>query len=163
MTAHINIGSNLGHRAEQIARAVSLLDPSVGRVERVSAPFMSAAWGYESSGEFINVGVNVSTRLDAAAIVDRLQAIERTIDPDGCHRDADGNYADRRIDLDLICLGDADVSEENVTVPHPRMHLREFVLVPMAEIMPGWTHPRLGITVEKILENLRNKTGGQAV
>lgn len=163
MIAHINIGSNLGHRADFIARAVSLLGRQVGRVLRISTPVRSGAWGFESDNEFLNVGVNVETELTPAEIVKRLLDIERTIDPNGQHRDSEGNYADRCIDLDLICLGGMIVCEPGVILPHPRMHLRQFVLAPMTEILPGWLHPQFGLTVEKIFENLRNKTRGADV
>jgi len=157
LTAHINIGSNLGHRAELIARAVSLLAGSIGRVERVSSPVESAAWGYESDNVFLNVGVNVNTDLVADEIVGRLKRIEREIDPAGTHRDSDGNYVDRMIDLDLICLDNVVSSSEIAQVPHPHMQAREFVLRPMAEILPDWVHPASGKNAAKMLAELCNK------
>lgn len=157
MTAHINIGSNIGHRAEQISRAVSLLQERLGAVTQRSTPFVSQAWGYDSAAAYTNVGVNVETGLDAASIVDVLKAIEQTIAPGESHRDAVGGYTDRHIDLDLISLDDAVIDVPGATVPHQRMHEREFVLRPMAEILPGWRHPRLGVSVEKLLEELHNK------
>jgi len=157
LTAHINIGSNLGHRADLIARAVSLLGRRVGTVRRVSAPVETPPWGYASPHAFLNVGVNVETDLAPDGIVGRLQAIELEIDPACRHRDACGNYIDRKIDIDLICLDDTVADSPVATVPHPRMHEREFVLRPMAEILPGWEHPLLHEKVGKLLENLCNK------
>lgn len=158
MIAHINIGSNLGHRADQIARAVFLLAQRVGTVRRVSAPVESPSWGYESPNTFLNVGVNVETDLAPDEIVGRLQAIEREIDPACRHRNARGGYVDRKIDIDLICIGDMVTDTAVATVPHPRMHEREFVLRPMLEILPDWEHPLLHEKVGKLLENLCNKT-----
>ncbi len=134
-----------------ISRAVSLLAERVGRIEAVSSPFESAAWGYESENSFRNVGVNVKTGLPAPRIVARLKEIERTIDANSCHRNADGSYADRIIDLDLISLDSEIWNLDNVAVPHPRMHLREFVLVPMSEILPAWRHPLLAMTPDELL------------
>lgn len=155
-TAHINIGSNLGHRAALIDRAVSLLSERVGEVLAVSEPVESAPWGYCSPNPFLNRGVNVRTSLDACALLGRLHEIEREIAPGSAHRTADGAYADRSIDLDLICLDSEVVDTGGVTVPHPRMHLREFVLVPMARIWPDWEHPQLHLTPQKMIDALRN-------
>lgn len=157
MTVHINIGSNLGHRAKLIARAVSLLGRRIGRVERVSSPVESAAWGYESDNAFLNVGVNVDTGLGADEIVAELKSIESEIDPGGAHRDGSGRYVDRMIDLDLICMGNVVAVSEISEVPHPRLHLREFVLRPLAEILPGWEHPLLRENAAKMLAGLCNK------
>ena len=102
MIAHINIGSNLGRRAELISRAVSLLDPLVGSVLAVSQPIETEAEGFSSENLFLNVGVNVETPLAPKEIISRLQQIERMVDAGVCHRTATGNYCDRTIDLDLI-------------------------------------------------------------
>ena len=151
MIAHINIGSNLGHRAELIARAVSMLDPAVGRVMAVSRPVESEPDGFESPNTFINVGVNVETALGAEEIVGRLRQIELAIDARGSHRNERGEYCDRKIDLDLICL-DAIVSNSpTATLPHPRMAARRFVLEPMVEILPDWIHPTLKKTPGELL------------
>ncbi|MDE6513565.1 MAG: 2-amino-4-hydroxy-6-hydroxymethyldihydropteridine diphosphokinase [Muribaculaceae bacterium] len=151
MIAHINIGSNLGRRAELISRAVSLLDPLVGSVLAVSQPVETEAEGFSSENLFLNVGVNVETTLAPKEIISRLQQIERMVDADVCHRTAAGNYCDRTIDLDLICLGNLVCSSPEATLPHPRMARRRFVLVPMAEILPGWTHPQLKLTPQQLL------------
>lgn len=161
--AHVNIGTNLGDRAELIGRAVGLLGEEVGRVCAVSTPVESEAWGYESPNRYLNVGVNVATELDAELLVGRLQTIERSIDPAGVHRDAAGGYADRMIDLDLICLDGETVDSPTATVPHPRMHLRPFVLAPMAEILPQWRHPRQGLTAAELLAKTCNNIGGKNV
>lgn len=154
MIVHINIGSNLGNRTENLQRAVSLLDTLVGQVVSISHVIESEAWGYESSNPFLNLGVNVETPLKAAEIIQRLEEIEQEIDPSGCHRNSKGGYADRIIDLDLICMSNLTVDTPKVTLPHPRMHLREFVLRPMTEIMPDWEHPLLQCNPLKLLEKL---------
>lgn len=129
----------------------------------MSRPFSSPAWGYDSTETYTNLGVNVETELDAAAIVGELKAIEHSIAPGESHRDASGQYADRHIDLDLICLGTTTSDAPEATVPHPRMHEREFVLRPMAEILPGWQHPRLHSNVENLLAALHNKNTAAGV
>lgn len=151
MIAHINIGSNLGRRAELISRAVSLLDPMVGKVIAVSQPIETEADGFQSNNLFINVGVNVETDLSPAETVDRLHRIERMVDSNVCHRTASGEYCDRTIDLDLICMGPTICTDPRATLPHPRMARRLFVLKPLAEILPDWVHPILKKTPQSLL------------
>lgn len=158
MQAHINIGSNLGNRAENISRAVSLLGRKVGRVREVSGCVESEAWGYSSPNAFLNLGVNVESDYDGEKIVRLLKEIEAEIDPGGQHRDESGGYADRAIDLDLICLEREVINSPTLTLPHPRMHLREFVLAPLAEIWPEWEHPVLRKSAKKLLEEVYNKS-----
>ena len=122
MIAHINIGSNQGNRKVNIDRAVALL-PEAGTVAAVSEPVCSEPWGFDSESEFMNVGVNLETRLTAAALLEKLKRIEREISPEGKHRTESGAYADREIDLDLIAYGDMKIESENLTLPPPRISL----------------------------------------
>ncbi len=156
-TAHFNIGSNLGDRLALIGRAVALLEAHTGAVAAVSEPVMSAPWGYDSDCEYINVGVSIDTDLTPARLLAIAMEAEREIDPDGCHRTPSGSYADRLIDIDLICMG-STVSQADPELPHPRMHLREFVLEPLATMLPQWRHPLLGLTASELLEKLHTKT-----
>ncbi len=150
MIAHINIGSNLGNRAASIDRAVALLS-DLGEVRAVSSPFVSRAWGYESDNEFLNVGVNLETDLPSLDLLEGLKRIERQIAPEGTHRTVDGGYADREIDLDLIARGAELISTPELTLPHPRMRQRAFVLGPLAELMPEWRHPKTHLTASEML------------
>ncbi len=157
MIAHINIGSNLGDRAAHINAAIDLLGSTAGRVIAVSSPWHSGPWGYDSPNMFMNVGVNIDTDLSPTALLDTVKTAERTIDPDGRHRTAEGGYADRTIDIDIIAMGDEIRRSPDPQLPHPRMHLRPFVLGPMAQILPQWRHPLLGgISPAKLLAAMYN-------
>lgn len=138
---HINIGSNSGHREALLEQAVAAISVALpGRV-RVSDVIESEPWGFESVNRFLNVGVMVVMESDdsrgreerALEIFERLMEIQRSIDPSP-HRDSEGNYIDRRIDIDLICIDDWVVDTPVLTLPHPRMHLREFVMKPLREL-----------------------------
>ncbi len=154
MIAHINIGSNLGDRADMLSRAVSLLNRMVGKVEAVSEPIETEPFGYDSPNNFLNIGVNVETDKSPLEIVDCLKKIEQTLAPGGCHRDAAGNYCDREIDLDLICLGSTVSTDPRATVPHPGLTHRKFVLHPLAELLPQWRHPQTNSAAAEILKRL---------
>lgn len=165
MKAHINIGSNLGNSSVLIERAVAgiaLLAPD-GRL-RVSTVVESEPWGFASPNRFVNVGVEIDTAMSAGELLSRLLELQHSIS-DASHRDATGGYADREIDIDLIFLGDSVVPDPEhwgqvaeggqcggtVVVPHPRMHLRGFVLEPVLELSPQWRHPVLGLTASEML------------
>lgn len=154
MIAHINIGSNQGNRKENIDRAVTLLS-NAGMISAISAPVNSAPWGFDSDSDFLNVGVNLETRLTAMELLSELKCIEHEISPNGKHRTENGDYADREIDLDLIAYGNEIVESENLTLPHPRMTQRRFVLEPMASLMPEWRHPGNGMTCEEMLQKIQ--------
>lgn len=119
MIAHINIGSNLGDRAAHINAAIDLLGSTAGRVIAVSSPWHSGPWGYDSPNMFMNVGVNIDTDLSPTALLDTVKTAERTIDPDGRHRTAEGGYADRAIDIDIIAMGDQIRRSPDPQLPHP--------------------------------------------
>ncbi len=121
---------------------------------------------------YINIGSNQGDRRAniaraVALIADTLHvkpqlssAIEPSISP-ASHRKPDGSYADRIIDIDLIAYGDTAIdmtqtpSGNSLTLPHPRMHLRKFVLLPMLRLAPEWTHPVTGLTPADMLQKLK--------
>lgn len=156
---HINIGSNTGDRAAQIERAVAALceriDPEQRAEIRLAPIEESEPWGFESDNRFLNLGlmVDMSGDADPIAVLDALQAVEREIS-DTPHRNADGGYADRPIDLDLIAIDDRVIDTPRLQLPHPRMHLRDFVLRPIAFLDPGWLHPQTGLTAAQMLSSL---------
>jgi len=152
--AHINIGSNLGDSRSLIERAaagIALL--SEGSVRR-SAFVESDAWGFDSPHRFVNMGMEIETSLHPPELLHRLLDIQNGIS-DGPHRMPDGAYVDRLIDIDLIFVDDEVVDDdEELTLPHPRMHLRPFVLKPLMELSPDWVHPLTGRTAAGMLQLL---------
>ena len=144
MLAHINIGSNIGDSRSAIERAVADVFSLSEGVKRRSGLVESEPWGFESPNRFLNVGVEIETTLHPEALLSRLQEIERRISP-ASHRNPDGTYRDRVIDLDLIFMGrqKGDVFEmlicdsPRLTLPHPRAVERDFVMSPIRELHPG--------------------------
>ncbi len=137
-----------------IDRAVAFIS-EIGVVKAVSSPVLSAPWGFVSDSEFVNVGVNLDVGLSSSGLLVALKGIERKIAPEESHRTADGGYADRTIDLDLIAYGAEITETPELTLPHPHMAEREFVLRPMAEIMPQWRHPKNGLSPSEMLEKIQ--------
>ena len=152
--AYINIGSNQGDRKAHIGQAVALI-ADIAESEIVQSDYIETPpWGYRSSEPYLNLGIAFATSLQPEQLLDMLLAIERSINP-ASHRDADGNYVDREIDIDLIAVDNIIIDSPRLTLPHPRMHLRDFVLAPMAQLAPDWRHPRLGLTPVQLLHNLK--------
>lgn len=154
MIAHINIGSNVGDRLAQIGKAVAEIERSFGRKATVSTPFRSAPWGYDSDAEYINIGVNVEVDdMNPIDVFERLMAIQSSL-TSAPHRNAEGGYIDRELDIDLIAIDSLVVNTPSLTLPHPAMQLRRFVLQPMAEIHPRWIHPQFKLSTIQLLNNL---------
>lgn len=140
-SVYLSIGSNSGDRRALIGRAVAALSllPEVSAI-RTSDYYRSEAWGFESANEFLNIAVALYfdrnrkwTYEEAEALLDITQNIERSISSQP-HRNADGSYRDREIDIDIIAIDDQTISTSRLTVPHPLASQRLFVTVPLAEI-----------------------------
>ena len=154
-TVSVNIGTNLGDREANLRRAVDEIARSVGSTPRVSSIYESEAWGYQSDNPFFNIAVEFESDLPVGRLLDIFQRIEREAGSSS-HRNADGSYADRLVDIDIIYYGDSIISSDTLVTPHPRMEQREFVLVPLCELSPQWKHPISGLTAEEMLKNLQN-------
>lgn len=145
MTLYLNIGSNIGDRRSNLLRAVALIKQQPWLYPdtlRISDFVESEPWGFSSDNTFLNIGVavDIDTTISPIHILDSLLAVQNRINPDN-HRDNRGNYIDRVIDIDIIAIDQLVYSHPRLTIPHPRMHLREFVLKPMRQLAPEWQHP----------------------
>lgn len=154
MTIHLNLGSNLGEREDTLGRAVALIKDALPGRLTCSQIIETPAWGFESANPFLNLGVMVETdeECDPIELLHTLQKIQHSLDPSP-HRDASGGYIDRAIDIDIIAIDDLVLDSPELTLPHPRMHLRRFVLGPMAQLAPDWHHPLLHLTPEEMLSD----------
>ncbi len=123
--------------------------PHVASV-RCSRVVESEPWGFESEHRFLNMGVELSVDCSPEELFKGLMHVQDRI-CGASHRSASGGYADRLIDVDLIYFDDVIMSTPRLTLPHPRMHLRDFVLRPVEELAPGWHHPQTGLTAAEML------------
>ena len=144
--AYVGLGANLGDREGSIRRAAELIG-----ARRLSSIRETEPWGYADQPLFLNAVAEVETALAPRALLDELLAVERRLGRDR----AGPRYGPRTIDLDLLLYGDRVVDEPGLTVPHPRLHERIFVLEPLAELAPSLEIPGNG-TVQALLAGLQS-------
>ena len=150
MRVFISIGSNLGDRVANCREAVRRLAGYDGlRVVKTSSLYETEPWGVTDQGPFINAAVEIDTGLAPDALIDLLKGVEA-----GMGRTEGRRWGPRLIDLDIIFYGDRVVDEASLKVPHPSADERAFVLVPLNEIAPGFTHPASGRKVSELLRVL---------
>ncbi len=140
MRVHLNIGSNQGDSRALIGQAVALIASRWPEATLATAgPVASEPWGYSSPHRFLNLAV----MLDGAppeppeAVLDALQAIERTVGGGAPHRTPEGLYCDRPIDIDIIDIDGLDIDTPRLQLPHPRAALRPFVMEPLRQLDPA--------------------------
>lgn len=131
---YFSLGSNLGHREDNIKRAVSLLEERVGRLLRCSSMMETEPWGFQSDNTFINAAACFETTLSPLQLLECTQEIEREMGR--TTKSVDGVYHDRIIDIDILLYGSETVNLPNLKIPHPHINEREFVLKPLSEILP---------------------------
>jgi 2-amino-4-hydroxy-6-hydroxymethyldihydropteridine diphosphokinase len=153
-TAAIGLGANLpssaGAPVNTIAAAMQRLE-GYGRVTVRSSFYRTAPVGYTDQPTFVNAAVLLETELAPLPLLDALLAIERSF---GRDRAAGPPKGPRTLDLDLLLYDDMVLNDPGLTVPHPAMHEREFVLTPLAEIAAEWRHPALGRTIGELAMEL---------
>ncbi len=150
---YLSLGSNVGDRADNLRHAVAALEDTGVRVWQVSSIYETEPVDLREQPWFLNCVVKAETELPAAELLKKLGQIEllmgsKKIVPKG----------PRPIDLDILLYGDKSVETPELRVPHPRMHLRRFVLVPLAEIAPGLRHPAWDTNAEGLLERTPDKS-----
>jgi len=147
-TAILLIGGNLGDRTSNLEKAVQLITETAGEVVRTSALYQTAPWGAVDQPDYLNQGVEIRTAMDALTLLHTLLEIERKIG-----RIRQEKWGSRVIDIDLIFFNDSIINLPELRLPHPRMQLRQFVLVPLLEIVPDYVHPVLHKTVKELAES----------
>ena len=134
----ISLGSNLGNKIQHLNQAILAIEKSVGEIEFVSSFHESRAWGYDSEFLFMNACITCYTILSPFELLEKLKGIEREM---GRIKKING-YEDRCIDLDIIFYNADSIQTAGLSIPHPRFKSREFVMIPLKEIVkekdPFW-------------------------
>lgn len=144
----LSLGSNLGQSALNLRAAIAKIEERAGTVVASSALYQTAPWGYGSENPFLNQVIVIATNHSAQIVLHDLQSIELDM---GRIRSTD-EYQDRVIDIDILLYAKGIISQEALTIPHPKMHLRRFCLVPLNEIAPNWIVPGFDKPVHALLK-----------
>lgn len=149
--AFIGIGSNIGDRRGNCLKAVTLLEQHGQTLLKSSSLYETEPWGVKDQPRFINMVVELETELSPSGLLSLLKKIEKDMG-----RVYSGRWGPRLIDLDILLYEELIVDEEELRIPHPRMHERVFVLEPLAEICPQKVHPVLLQRVDVLLRTLKS-------
>lgn len=144
--AWLLVGGNMGNREHYLAQALIQIGKNCGAVVKKSALYQTAAWGLQDQHAFLNQAVELETKLPADALLATLLNIEENL---GRRRYI--KYGPRTIDIDILLFNDDIINTKNLTVPHPQLQNRRFVLVPLAEICGHKLHPVLFKTMTQLL------------
>ena len=156
-------GGNTGDVKRTLQAAQQLINARVGAVLRCSHRYESKPWGFDAEQHFSNQALEVSTDLQPLEVLEAVQAIEQEL---GRNRAAEAvekartgvAYTSRPIDIDILLYDDEVISSPELTIPHPGIAEREFVLTPLCEVLRQRPHPVLGLTMGELRDNLLRKT-----
>lgn len=144
---YLGLGTNLGDREKNLRTALGHIEKRIGEITSVSAFHETEPWGFASDNKFLNAVAGVSSALAPSGILDEIRNIEEEM---GRKIKSNGTYADRIIDIDILLYNDLVVETGTLTIPHPLMAERDFVICPLAEIAPEITHPVLGEKIRQL-------------
>ena len=133
-TLYLSLGTNMGNRHENLSLAQELIGREVGTVVSASDIIETEPWGFESSNRFLNMAVKVETTLQPLEVLHTTQEIERKLGR--TQKSVNREYHDRMIDIDILLYDDLVMNTPELTIPHPLMYQREFVMKPLTQIAP---------------------------
>ena len=147
-TVYLALGTNLGDRQANLEAALDALSSQIRLLDE-SAIYQTAPWGYEDQPDFLNQVVRAETTLSPRESLAFVKRVEEQVG-----REPSFRYGPRKIDIDILFYEDWIVDEDDLIIPHPRLHQRAFVLVPLADLAPDLCHPELKSTVLEMLKEV---------
>jgi 2-amino-4-hydroxy-6-hydroxymethyldihydropteridine diphosphokinase len=145
---YLGLGSNLGDRSAYLKKAVEEMQPDV-QVLCASAIYETAPWGFVDQEDFLNMVIEAETELSPPALLKKIKETEKHVG-----RQATFRNGPREIDIDILVYGDEEFKEDGLQIPHPRLHERVFMLVPLAELVPELRIPGQDQSVAELVQYL---------
>lgn len=146
--AYLALGTNIGNKRRNMITAAALLAERVGDVLALSGFYETEPWGFQSVHTFLNAALQLETALSPLELLKATQQIELEM---GRTEKSNGVYHDRIIDIDILLYDDLILQTPELTLPHPLMHERRFVMEPLSEIAPNVIHPVFGKSVISLM------------
>ena len=134
---YLSLGSNQGDKLKNLQKAINEIAENIGAIHRISSVYKTSSWGYDGE-DFYNICISVSSYLQPENLLEKLLKIEEIL---GRERKKIDSYSDRKIDIDILLFDNEIIFSKEITIPHPRMLERKFVLVPLVEIAKNTLHP----------------------
>ena len=150
----LGIGGNTGNKQDNFDKVYTFIKNELGEVLRSSSVYETSPWGFQSEDNFWNQILVVETEYSPEELLQKVAKIENWF---GRERGTTG-YTSRKMDIDILYFDELVIETENLTIPHPQIANRLFVLVPLAEIAPEFVHPLLKITTLEMVENCPDKS-----
>jgi len=144
----LHIGSNKGNRFENLQKSLEYIEENIGSIVNTSKIYETEPWGFESDEMFLNQVVVVETQFKPMDVLEKIKKIEKLMGREGSAK----RYSSRTIDIDILFYENVIFSNDQLVIPHPLLHLRKFVLIPLVEILPDWVHPCMDMTIKELLE-----------
>ena len=138
----LGLGTNLGDKRNNLLTAVNHIEEKIGKITSLSSLYETEPWGFKSDNSFLNAALCVETPLEPVAILNIIKEIE--IEMGRTQKSVNKVYSDRPIDIDILLYDDMIIKTEELTIPHPLMTERDFVMKPLVEIAGDTVHPLLG-------------------
>lgn len=150
-TVYIQLGSNIGERESFITKSMHKVEDDIGKIITASSIFETTAWGNENQNNFLNSVIEIKTPFDAFTILQKSQEIENNLG-----RERSDKWGERTIDIDILFYNNKIINTKELTVPHPLIQKRKFVLVPLSEIAPNYMHPILKKNISTLLSESKD-------
>ena len=150
---YIGIGTNLGNKFNNIRLAYQAIQSNIGVISRKSNIYKTPSWGFESTEDFYNSVIKVHTFLEPIPLLDELQKIEEQLGKTQTYKIG---YSSRLIDLDIIDYNNIIIDNNRLNIPHAHLSERNFVLLPLLDIYPDWTHPKTNKTALELFKKINN-------
>ena len=154
-TIYLSLGSNLGNKLFNLQNAIFKISENISAVEAISNIYQSDSWGFESD-DFLNICIAIHSDIDPKVLLEKIQRIEQSL---GRYRNNSKGYLPRSIDIDILYYGEEIFETEELTIPHPSLQLRQFVLRPLSDIAPQFYHPILKKDTRNMLQMCKDKSG----
>lgn len=149
---YLGLGTNLGDKKANLNMAMEEIRKRVGEITSQSAYYLTDPWGFDSQNTFLNAVCKACTTLSPLEVLSVTQSIEKKLGR--MKKSIDGQYSDRPIDIDILLYDELVINTPELSVPHPLMHKRLFVMEPLTEIAPKLIHPVLHSSMEDLLRDL---------
>jgi 2-amino-4-hydroxy-6-hydroxymethyldihydropteridine diphosphokinase len=146
--AFLCLGGNIGNREFTLKKAVEKINHEIGKVISQSNYYETEAWGVENQDRYLNQCICIETLLTSSQVLKKSVEIELSL---GRKRNHKETYEPRTIDIDMLFYNSDFIQTKELTIPHPRLQLRKFVLIPLNEIAPTFLHPTLNKTIQTLL------------